>query len=275
MYKFLRYVPKNHLSYFLGRLVHTPLSKPFLRWFAQTYKIDVNEAEKPMEHYDSIGHFFTRNLKEGLRPIEGEIVSPVDGTLRNFGIITGGVLEQVKGRDYSVEAFLGSKDLAQRFDGGTFFNLYLSPQDYHHVHAPVTGLVTHSTHVPGRLWPVNDWSMNNIENLFSVNERILTLIESPVAGAVAVVMVGATNVGKMSVTYDGFISNNLSTSETEHRVYEPGRPLQAGERLGTFHMGSTVVMLFERDRIALADVPLSQPQKVRYGQALVGRGGTK
>jgi phosphatidylserine decarboxylase len=269
MYRLLRFLPKNHLSYFVGRLVHTPLSKPFLRWFARTYQINVHEAERDIDTYPSIGHFFTRNLKEGVRPIEGEIVSPVDGVLRNFGVITGGLLEQVKGRDYSVESFLGSADLAKHFEGGVYFNLYLSPQDYHHVHSPVSGMVIRSTHVPGRLWPVNDWSMSNIENLFSVNERILTVIDSAAAGRVAVVMVGATNVGKMSVTYDAFISNNLSTREIEHREYDPGRPIKAGERLGTFHMGSTVVMLFEKGKIDFANVPLIQPQKVRFGQAIV------
>lgn len=271
MYSLLRYVPKNYASYFIGKLVHTPLSKPFLRWFARTYQIDIDAAERPIDEYQSIGHFFTRNLKEGLRPIEGDLVSPVDGVLRNYGVITGGLLEQVKGRDYSVGSFLGSDELGRQFDGGIFFNLYLSPQDYHHVHSPVTGEVTRAVHVPGKLWPVNDWSMSNVENLFCVNERILTLVRTPNYGDVAVVMVGATNVGKMSVTYDAFISNNLRTAKPEVHTYDPGRAIKAGDRLGTFHMGSTVVLLFERGKLDLASVPLHQPQKVRYGQTLVKR----
>ena len=268
MFRFLRFVPKNHFSFLMGKLVHSRLSKPLLPWFARTYKIDVDAASRPMHEFPSIGAFFIRDLKEGLRPIEGEIVSPVDGTLRNFGVVSGGVLEQVKGRDYSVATFLGSEELAKRFDGGTYFNFYLSPQDYHHIHSPVSGAVVEGIHIPGRLWPVNDWSMSNVESLFSVNERVVTIIDSAV-GSVAVVMIGATNVGKISVTYDAFVSNNLRTAKTEVHTYDPGRPLQAGDRLGTFHMGSSVVILFEKGKVPLEKVPLQQPQKVRFGQALV------
>lgn len=272
MYKLLRFVPKNHLSYFLGKMVHVPLPKfmaaPLIRWFAGAYKIDVDEAAHPIENYPSIGAFFTRDLKEGKRPIEGDLVSPVDATLRNFGVVTGGVLEQIKGRDYSVATFLGSEELAHRFEGGTYFNFYLSPQDYHHIHSPVSGNVVRCVHVPGRLWPVNDWSIANVESLFAVNERVLTLIESNY-GDVALVMVGATNVGKMTVTYDALTSNNLNTRVHDVREYNPGRPLQVGARLGTFHMGSSVVVLFEKGKIDLTKVAFATPSKVKLGQALL------
>src|SRR6185436_20453861 len=104
MYRYLRYVPKNHLSRTVGRLVHIPLPKPLarrlVRWFAKTYQIDVDAADRELHHYPSIGHFFTRGLREGLRPIEGDFVSPVDGTLRNYGVVTDGKLDQIKGKTY-------------------------------------------------------------------------------------------------------------------------------------------------------------------------------
>ncbi|HVT05008.1 MAG TPA: archaetidylserine decarboxylase [Thermoanaerobaculia bacterium] len=275
MYRFLRFVPKNHASYFVGRLVHMPLPQPLatplVRWFARAFDIDTEIAARPIHEYPSIGAFFTRELKGGARPIAGSIVSPVDGTLRGFGAVSDGRIEQVKGRTYSMRTFLGDDEMAASFEEGIYFNFYLSPQDYHHVHSPVEGDVVKSIHVPGRLWPVNDWSLRNIENLFSINERVVTFLQTASFGLVAVVMVGATNVGKMSVTYDAFITNTTLTGarRIEKHTYEKPHHLAAGARLGTFHMGSSVVVLFEKGRIDVACVQLAAQQKVLYGQALL------
>lgn len=271
MYRYLRYVPKNHLSRAVGRLVHTPLPKPIarrlVRWFAKTYQIDVDAAEHDLHDYKSIGHFFTRDLREGLRPIESDIVSPVDGTLRSFGTIENGHLEQIKGKNYTVASFLDDESYARRFDGGAFFNLYLSPQDYHHVHSAVSGKIVRSVHIPGKLWPVNDWSIANVDRLFSVNERVVTYIESN-HGLVALVMIGATNVGKISVVYDTFISNTRA-NKTVARDYDPPIDIAAGGRVGTFHMGSSVVILFEPGRIDMTRVRVQTAKKVQYGAALL------
>lgn len=271
MYRYLRYVPKNRLSRAVGRLVHARLPRPIARMlvhrFARAYKIDTAAAGKPLHHYPSIGHFFIRDLREGLRPIESDFVSPVDGVLRNFGIVENGRIEQVKGKTYTVDRFLGDEAYSRRYQGGAFFNLYLSPQDYHHVHSPVGGNVVRSVHIPGKLWPVNDWSLANIDELFSVNERVVTYIECTL-GLVAVVMIGATNVGKISVTYDSFISN-AGQKETAARDYQPPVPIAAGDRLGTFHMGSSVVVLLEPGRVDLTRVRLEAGKKVQYGAAVL------
>lgn len=272
MYRFLRYVPKNHLSRTIGRIVHArlpaPLARRLVHWFARTYEIDVDAAGKPAHEYPSIGHFFIRDLREGLRPIEAEFVSPVDGVLRNFGTIANGRLEQIKGKTYTVARFLGDDALAKRFENGTFFNLYLSPQDYHHVHSPVGGTITRSVHIPGKLWPVNDWSLANVDELFSINERVVTYVECAL-GLVAVVMIGATNVGKISVVYDDFISNVAGTTQTAIRDYTPPIPIHTGDRLGTFHMGSSVVVLLEPNRIDLTKIRLEAGKKVQYGAAIL------
>lgn len=271
MYRYLRYVPKNHLSRLMGRLVHARLPRPvarrLVRWFANTYQIDVDEAGKPLHDYPSIGHFFIRDLGEGLRPVESDLVSPVDGTLRNFGAVENGKLEQVKGKTYTLARFLGDEANASRYENGSYFNFYLSPQDYHHIHSPVSGSIVRSVHIPGKLWPVNDWSLANVEELFSINERVITYIDSAF-GLVAVVMIGATNVGKISVVYDSFISNAADVDRTVARDYDQIR-IEAGARLGTFHMGSSVVVLFEPGRIPLDSVRLQAGAKARYGAAML------
>lgn len=276
MYRYLRYVPKNRLSRAIGRLVHARLPRPLARMlvhrFARAYQIDVAAAGKPLHEYPSIGHFFIRDLREGIRPIESDFVSPVDGVLRNFGNVENGRLEQIKGKTYTVARFLGDEAYARRFENGSYFNLYLSPQDYHHVHSPIGGTIVRSVHIPGKLWPVNDWSLANIDELFSINERVVTYVESNL-GLVAVVMIGATNVGKISVVYDSFISNTTMTSKPAARDYArddtPGIPIAAGARLGTFHMGSSVVVLLEPGKVDISRVRLERGKKVQYGAAVL------
>jgi phosphatidylserine decarboxylase len=272
LYRYLRYVPKNHLSRFMGRLVHARLPRPVARrlvhWFAKTYQIDVDAADREIHEYPSVGHFFIRDLREGLRPIEGGFVSPVDGVLRNYGVVADGRLEQIKGKTYTVSRFLGDEGHAKRYENGAFFNLYLSPQDYHHVHSPVGGKIVRSVHIPGKLWPVNDWSLENVNELFSINERVVTYVQCDL-GLVAVVMIGATNVGKISVVYDTFISNAAGVDETVQRDYDPGIDIEVGARLGTFHMGSSVVVLVEPGRIDVNRVRLHTGKKVQYGAAIL------
>lgn len=272
MYRYLRYVPKNGVSRLVGRIVHArlprPLARRLVRWFASTYEMDVDAAERPIEDYPSIGHFFTRDLREGLRPIESDFVSPADAVLRSFGSISDGRLEQIKGKTYTLDRFLGDNANAKRYEGGAFFNLYLSPQDYHHVHSPATGRITGSVHIPGKLWPVNDWSLAHIDELFSINERVITYIDCDL-GRLAVVMIGATNVGKISVVYDSFVSNSGASVLPETRHYDPRIDIAAGARLGTFHMGSSVVVLVEPGKLDLARVRLEPGKKVQYGAAIL------
>jgi phosphatidylserine decarboxylase len=272
VYRYLRYVPKNRLSRLVGRLVHArlpaPLARRLVKTFASAYDIDVDAAGEAIHDYPSIGHFFTRDLREGLRPIESDLVSPVDGTLRNYGVVADGHLEQIKGKSYTVARFLGDEQYAKRYDNGVYFNLYLSPQDYHHVHSPVEGQIVRSVHIPGKLWPVNDWSLANVDELFAINERVVTYVECAY-GLVAVVMIGATNVGKISVVFDTFLSNSVLVNRTVARNYDPSIAIHAGSRLGTFHMGSSVVLLFEPGRVDVSRVRLERGKKVQYGAAIL------
>lgn len=251
----LKILPKNHLSYVIGNLVHKKLPKPLaeasVAWFAKRYKINMDEAEKPISEYKSIGQLFTRNLKPGVRPIQGGVIHPVDGRITSWGKITSNTLMQAKGKSYSVSDFLASNEWAKKFEGGIFLTYYLCPTDYHQIHSPVDGQVVQATYIPGYLWPVNEWSVSSIEDLFSINERLVSFIKTDM-GEVALVMVGATNVGKMTVSYDPeLITNQLNIHEPYVKKYSPSKPLSKGDKLGVFHMGSTVVMLYPKDYLVL------------------------
>ncbi len=268
----LRYIPKSYLSFFMGRLSAIVIPEPFrgilIRWFARRYTIDVSEASRPIDSYRSISEFFVRDLRPGVRPIEAPFVSPVDGTLRNSGVAVEGVIEQIKGRTYSVLELLGDSQEAERFQGGRYFSMYLSPQDYHHVHSPVSGFVRKIVSIPGKLWPVNDWSLSSIDKLFAVNERVVIYISTH-QGEIAVVMVGATNVGKISLSFDSLVTNTApwSGQNIYTKEYSPTQiPLNAGDRIGTFHLGSSVVMICDTALSETCAVGLVAPAKVRYGQ---------
>lgn len=268
----LKCLPKNHLSFLVGQLVHMPLPQSVaasaVRWFAKRYNINMDEAEKSMAEYETIGQLFTRNLKPGVRPIQSGVVHPVDGRITSWGEIHSGTLLQVKGKTYQLADFLQSEKKAAQYEGGTFITYYLCPTDYHQIHAPFDADIAESAYIPGRLWPVNEWSVSSVENLFSVNERLITYLNSERGGA-ALVMVGATNVGKMTVSYDAEIVSNSSLSVTRKpilKVYKPALHINKGEKLGIFHMGSTVVMIYPKGFISLAHRNIAGP--VRLGETL-------
>lgn len=255
-------LPKKWMSHYLGALAHlqipAKLNKKVIKAFAKHYEIDLSESEKPIDDYQSLGEFFSRRLKEGARPILGDPIHPCDGALIESGKVHKDLLIQAKGKSYSVNEFLPDNPWPDSFKEGSFFTYYLAPHNYHRVHSPVAGQVKWSTVVPGELWPVNSWSVRNIPELYASNERVITGIETE-KGFVIVVMVGATNVGSMTMSYDQNIKTNLRhKKERVHRVYDEGRNLNVGDELGTFNLGSTVVVLYDekwgfdhKDRVAV------------------------
>lgn len=265
-------LPKGGLSRGVGHLVHMkipgPIGRKSVEWFAKYYNIDLSEAEFPIDRYGSIGELFTRRLKPGARPIEAGAVHPADSVISEAGVIQGKSLMQAKGRMYSLAELLHSEKWAGVFEGGTFFTYYLCPTDYHRVHAPVGGNVVWSCHIPGEFWPVNAWSVNAVDRLFAVNERVAAVFETP-QGRVAVVMVAATNVGDIGVAFDEEIATNSPLAfEARERVYDPPKAMAKGDEFGVFRMGSTVIVLYEKNMIPSEICESMLGQRVRVGQTL-------
>jgi len=124
--------------------------------------------------------------------------------------------------------------------------------------------------VPGRLWPVNPASVRNVPGLFTVNERLVTLLDSPL-GLVAIVAVGATVVGRVRATFDPAVPvTNLPGARAQSRDYADPLPVRKGDELGAFEMGSTVILVFEPGRAALG-ASLTPGARVRVGEAIGGR----
>lgn len=268
---FLRLLPKNSVSRLVGRVTRLEGGKTAhqlaIRAFCRQYDVAVDEAELPLSEYPTFASFFTRRLRPGARPIAGGEdvpVSPVDGAVSHAGIARAGRLVQAKGKDYTLEKLLADPAEAARFEGGAYATIYLSPRDYHRIHTPLGGTIVGYAHVPGALWPVNRPSVQNVPELFAVNERLITYLETPV-GRVAVVAVGATCVGRIRALYDDVVTNEKRLT-LRHR-YETPIPISKGEELAVFEMGSTVILLFEPGRVAL-DPRLVPGAVVRVGERI-------
>lgn len=259
------------ISWLFGKVMRVswpgPINQIFLKAFVGLFAIDVTQAELDLSEYRSVADFFVRSLKPGLRPVQGNFVSPVDGNCRTLGSVQSGLIEQIKGSNLTIEDLLQIPE-AQKFIDGYYINLYLAPSDYHHIHSPVAGKIVKTVAVPGTLWPVNAPALRNVRSVFCKNERIITLIHSEF-GLIALVMVGAMNVGQISLEYDEMRTNlKPLCSKGSIIIKEHSEPIDiaAGQRLGTFHMGSTVVLLLEKRDW---NILINAGDKVKYGQRLL------
>lgn len=221
---------RKWISKLTGAFAKSAFSRRLIRRFARAYRIPLEEAEKRIEEYGSLNEFFTRRLKPGARPLEqaeDALISPVDARIAAFGQIRDGTLLQVKGQDYTLDELLGASPRIPQYRNGCYWVLYLSPTDYHRIHAPCSGKVVETDHLPGRVYPVNEFGLTFMRRVLSRNERLVTYIRHE-RGELAVVKVGALNVS--SIRYVG------------------GRPPQSlarGDELAYFEFGSTVVLLTE------------------------------
>ncbi|MEM1010152.1 MAG: archaetidylserine decarboxylase [Myxococcota bacterium] len=249
----LSLLPTKLLSRCFGHLARWPaprfLLRPVLRWYVSHFRVDVEEAEKPLSEYRTLTEFFTRRLRSGARVIDADpqvLVSPVDGRLGQYGQIEGDTLVQAKGHTYTLTELLGAQEYRQVFEGGSFATLYLSPRDYHRIHNPMDGAVESYSYFTGRLLPVNPPAVHNIPKLFARNERLVTYVRHESGAWVAVVKVGATNVGRIRLCYDDVVTNRWQ-DPNYRKDYQPAIPLKKGDELGIFEMGSTVILLFSKE----------------------------
>nr|WP_154628894.1 archaetidylserine decarboxylase [Providencia sp. wls1943] len=235
-----------------------------IKLFAKAYKVNMNEAQKSeLTAYSTFNDFFIRTLKDGARPIvesEHQLAQPADGAVSQLGPIDSDLIFQAKGHNYTVEALLaGQYQLADKFRGGDFITTYLSPSDYHRVHMPCDGLLTEMIYVPGDLFSVNPLTAANVPNLFARNERLICVFDTPF-GTMVQILVGATIVGSIDTVWSGCVNpqrEGVIKRWTYPAQGEEGAIfLQKGEEMGLFKLGSTVINLFE-------------PNKIRFNASLI------
>lgn len=244
-------LPQHALSRLVRRATRSRVrwfKNGLIRLFVRAYRLDTSEARirDPLA-YESFNAFFTRHLAAGARTLEAtppDIISPVDGTIGMIGPIEGDTLLQAKGRRYSLlELLAGDAALAARYRGGRFATIYLAPWNYHRIHMPLDGVLRTAWHVPGKLYSVNALTATHVPRLYARNERIVCDFDGP-QGPFAVVLVGALFVGSMSTVWHGEIGSAGSGEPTLLGPIGAGLGgARAGDELGCFNMGSTVIVL--------------------------------
>jgi phosphatidylserine decarboxylase len=267
----MRLLPKSALSTVVGLASRAPaprrVHQAAIRLFAKRYAVDVHEAEGAIEDYPTFAQFFTRRLKPGVRPIDpgvDVVVSPVDARVSQAGLVEAGRCPQAKGISFPVDKLLGDARKALDFEGGAFATLYLSPRDYHRFHAPLKGEITGFAYLPGAFWPVNAASVNHVDALFAINERLVTYLDTP-AGKCAFVAVGATCVARIRAAYDSIVTH--TGGKAMQHTYPRPIPIEKGAELGMFEVGSTVILLFEKGRVTW-EPSLVPGRTVRLGEKI-------
>jgi phosphatidylserine decarboxylase len=272
----LRLLPRATIGRAMGQLADhrwsAALGRAVVGAYARAYDVRLDEAAQS-SGWESFDAFFTRPLREGARVVDDAadaIVSPADGRLDSVGTVDARATFTVKGRPYSVEELVGSAEDAARYRGGNGGVVYLSPRDYHRVHAPVAGEIRSIRSMPGDYFPVNAVGVAHFPNLFARNRRVAIAIDTPPdvgLGRVTVVMVAAMIVGRITVS--GIDARDVPFGD---HVLSPGRRIVRGAEIGMFHLGSTAVVFFEER----AKVEWATPagSVVRFGERLLtSRGG--
>lgn len=270
-------IPKQLLTMAAGKLAHWHggrLTTAFIGWFVRRYNVNMQEAENgDLTSYPSFNQFFTRALKADARPLANRaFICPVDGAISQFGQITQGQIFQAKGHHYTAQALVGGNAaLAARFTQGSFACLYLSPKDYHRIHMPCDGKLLHMTYVPGDLFSVNPTTAAHVPGLFARNERVVCTFESAQHGTFIMVLVGATIVGSMATVWhdakDHIINPPRPGKPVHWEYHTRNLTLKQGEEMGRFLLGSTVVMLFEK-QVLNFEPSWHAGKPIRLGEAM-------
>jgi len=271
-------LPKQALTLFAGRVARWQggrVTHALIRWFIGRYGVNMAEAANAdIGAFRSFNEFFTRPLKPGVRPLaDAAFVCPVDGAISQHGPIRADQIFQAKGHSYSVLALVGGdKELAAQFIDGAFATIYLSPKDYHRIHMPSAARLRRMIHVPGDLFSVNPATAQGVPGLFARNERVVCVFDVPhgpngETRPFVQVLVGATIVGSMATVWHGVVNPPRPGQLRDWRYDDKAVVLDRGEEMGSFLLGSTVVLLWPKDTIVFN--PTWAPAKgVRMGEAM-------
>lgn len=267
-------LPHHALSTTMSKLTHCthPAWKnAFINTIVRLYGVNMDEAKFPNpDHYANFNEFFTRELKDGARPIAAEtdqLACPADGAVSQAGHIEDGKIFQAKGHRYTaLELLGGDANRAQAFADGHFATIYLSPKDYHRLHMPLAGTLKEMIHIPGRLFSVNNTTVGAVPNLFARNERVACIFDTE-AGPMALILVGAIFVSSVETVWHGVVTPPTISAPRTWRYEADAPALAKGEEMGRFNMGSTIIVLFGKDSVDW-DAGFTAGKPVKLGEAI-------
>jgi phosphatidylserine decarboxylase len=265
-------LPHHAISWLMfkgARIRWTPLKNLIIWTYTSLHPVSMKEAiEEDIFAYESLNAFFTRALKPESRPFDendDNWLCPVDGSVSQAQAINDGRIFQAKGHDYSLlELVGGDRKLEETFRNGQFATLYLSPRDYHRIHMPTTGKLKHMQYIPGRLFSVAPYTVNNIPRLFARNERCVCYFETE-QGPMAMILVGAINVSAIETVWHGLITG-VAKRVKRFDYDDKAIVLNRGAEMGRFNLGSTVIVL-ATEQMKISGTIIADAQ-IRLGQCM-------
>ena len=260
-------IPRHALTRFMGW--YSKIDNPWLTrmgiWVWRHFTdLDLSEA-KP-QRYRSLHACFTRELKEGARPIDPRadvLTSPCDAIVGEFGTVKGKTIYQAKGYPYAVNELFGSTQSTDEFDEGIFVTLRLTSAMYHRFHAPTNLTVNHVTFIAGDTWNVNPIALKRIERLFCKNERAVIRCTTERGHPVAIVPVAAILVASLRLK---FVKDLLNQGYRGEQEIPCDATYRKGEEMGWFEHGSTIILFLPKGFEFRHD--LKTGQIIRMGQSL-------
>ena len=240
----------------------------FIKVFSNLYKINCEESKySSPDDFKTFNEFFTRPLEFGARPIaESPLVSPADGKIAACGQLQNTQFVKAKGHDFTVESLIADPELAEDFKDGSFATVYLSPSDYHRVHMPVKGRLLRTIHIPGKLYSVSLKTASQIPTLFAENERYVCLFDTEY-GKMIVILVGAINVSSMATVWGGDVTPPYGRV-IGYQTYDRDIELDKGAEMGRFNMGSTAIVLLEKNDSVVLNESLKEGSAIKMGETL-------
>lgn len=268
--KLYHLIPRRLLTrvfYLLSRIETTWCKNLLIRIYQRVTgaKTDFAKEKDPLA-YPSLNAFFTRELAENARVIEKEVktlVSPVDGRCAIYQTLEQNTLLQAKGISYTADALLADASLATQFYNGETATLYLAPDDYHRIHAPMDCTLRAMRFCPGDKHSVALPLLSKIPNIFAGNERLVLEFDTAI-GKMVMVWVGALNVASISTIWHG----ELRHQADNYYVYNTPMSFKKGEELGQFNLGSTVILFFEANTIRWEESALNAQRKLLMGEKI-------
>lgn len=223
--------------------------------YVEAFEIDMSEF-KSYDRYDSLNALFTRHLVKPRCIDSASLISPSDGLILENGISSEGKAMSIKGKSYEICALLGEKTMPDV----NYANIYLSPRDYHHYHAPCDIKILEARYFSAKFYSVAPKVLQKIPNLYAKNERVVLKCELKNSKILWLVFVGALNVGKIKFDFDERIKTNAKQGDAVYK-YE-NLEYKKGEHLGNFELGSTILLLAENEALKFS---IKANERVKFG----------
>jgi phosphatidylserine decarboxylase len=238
-------IPRRGLTFFMGwySQIKNPYLTRFSIWLWMLFAEDLKLHDAKKQRFTSLGECFTRELKDGLRPIAkhpDRVISPCDAIIGEHGDIQDTQVFQAKGFPYDICELIPDFHMNNKYRDGKYITLRLKSSMYHRFHAPVDCSVSKVTYISGDCWNVNPIALKRIEKLFCKNERaVVELQNNHPTSCITLVPVAAILVASMKFN---FLPQILDLKYQGPNDIACDAQFNKGDEMGYFQHGSTIIL---------------------------------